>query len=114
MSTSAGTRRIDSFAVSTAVKKCPPAKSSLITELVADWVSENMRPLSIICDSGFRRLMDFVEPEYTVPSRTHLTSTLKTRFKACRKELAELLNRQDAVALTTDGWTSKAVESFIT
>ena len=55
-----------------------------------------------------------VEPEYTVPSRTHLMSTLKTRFKACRKELAELLNCQDAVALTTDGWTSKAVESFIT
>ena len=63
--------------------------------------------------SAVNGLMD-VEPKDTVPSRTHLTSTLKTLFKACRKELAELLNRQDGVALRTDGWTSKAVESFIT
>lgn len=112
--TSAGTKRINSFAVSTTEKKCSPLRSKQITELAADWVSENMRPLSIICDSGFCQLMEFVEPGYAVPSRTLMTNTLKARYKDCRKELAELLNRQDAVAVTTDGWTSKAVESYIT
>jgi len=113
--TSAGTKPIHSFLVDTRQKVCSVEKSSKITQLVADWVSENMRPIGVVQDSGFKRLLGFVEPGYTVPSRTHVTSVLQKRHSSAKKELAKMLNDDAvAVAVTTDGWTSKATESYET
>ena len=53
VSTSAGTRRIDSVAVSTAVKKCPPAKSSLITELAANGSPRTCDPYRLYVTAVF-------------------------------------------------------------
>ena len=73
--TAAGTKLITSFGVNHSRRECWQ-----ITELIADWLTENMRPLSVIGDSGFKRLLQFLEPGYVVPSRTHLTSLIKARY----------------------------------
>ena len=78
--TAAGTKPITSFGVKHSRRECSGAKASQITELIADWLTENIRPLSVIDDSGFKRLLQFLEPGYVVPSRTHLTSLIKARY----------------------------------
>ena len=73
-----------------------------------------MRPLSIINDAGFVKLLQFLEPGYQVPSRTNLAGVLKKRHKASQGELTCILQETRGLALTTDAWTSKAVLSFQT
>ena len=113
--TAAGTKPITSFGVNHSRRECSGAKASQITELIADWLTENMRPLSVIGDSGFKRLLQFLEPGFVVPSRTHLTSLIKARYGKAKAELRDVFKREaKTVAITSDAWTSKAVQSYQT
>ena len=107
----AGSKGLDAFVVSTPRSTtCSLAKSQKITDLLVDWIISDMRPLGIASDAGIQRLLDFL-----VPSRTHLTSLVKKRHVAARKELKEVLRTEGKfIALTTDGWTSKATEGYNT
>ena len=113
--TKAGTRPIGSFGVLHSRRSCSHAKATQITELLADWVTDSMRPLNIVNDVRFKNLLQFLEQGYEVPSRTHLRAVIKKRYVETRKELTGLLQLQaPAIALTMDAWTSKAVQSFQT
>ena len=112
----AGSKGLDAFVVSTPRSTtCSFAKSQKITDLLVDWIISDMRPLGIASDAGIQRLLDFLVPGYKVPSRTHLTSLVKKRHVAARKELKGVLRTEGKfIALTTDGWTSKATEGYNT
>ena len=113
--TDAGSLR--SFFVSSATTKsrpCSSARAGEVTELILDWVIDSCRPLSTISDPGFVRLLGFTEPDFTVPSRTHLTSLMKKRHADGKSELKELLKDATGLALTTDGWTSSSTHSYLT
>ena len=80
-----------------------------------DWVTADLRPLSIVRDDGFLALMAHVSPGYSVPSRTHIASKVKDGHAACKKELAHLMSEEAKFcSLTTDAWSSKATQSFNT
>ena len=64
---------------------------------------------------GFKDLMKYVEPGYTVPSRKHIGKLLKHRHSLSIEKLKEKLDKEaESVALTTDIWTSVATEAYIT
>ena len=77
---------------------------------------DSTRPLSIVADPAFVRLLSFLEPEYKVPSRTLLASLLAKRHHRAKEEMNCILREQATagVALTTDGWTWCATQSFMT
>ena len=81
------------------------SKAKAITELIVDWLSTSGRPLSIVNDPGFKGILGFLEPDYQVPSRTHVASLIKKRHQNGKQELGGLLRAAPAVALTTDAWT---------
>ena len=59
--------------------------------------------------------MNFVEPGYKVPSRTHITTTCRRIYTTVSEELRATLSSPNLhVALTTDLWTSKATEAYLT
>ena len=64
------------------------------TELVR-WVSENMRPFSIVRDAGFQRLMKTGRPQYYIPAPTTVSRDVKTVFARTRERLAKLLQVSD-------------------
>ena len=66
-----------------------------------------MRPLGISNDTGFRQLMSFIEPSFTVPSRTTVASMVRRRHECAKIELAAKLADVTSIAITTDAWTSK-------
>ena len=105
---------IDAFVVSSPhAAPCSAAKSEQVTDLLVDWCVTDMRPLSIVNDAGLKRIFSLLLPGYTIPSRTHIASLVKKRHKSGRQELSQLFKREAKfVALTTDGWTSKATESY--
>ena len=56
-----------------------------------------------------------MEPRYKIPSRTHIASTIMPRlYSIVRQRIEGSLSKARMVALTTDGWTSRATESYIT
>ena len=62
------------------------------------------------------QLLAFLEPAYTVPSRTHFSSLLRQRHHKAKAEVTDLLAREGSpgIALTTDAWTSSATKSYAT
>lgn len=114
--TSAGTKSIKSFyATDKSRRVCSNAKSEALTNLVVDWISENSRPISIVEDTGLKRMFAYVEPGYRMPSRTQVMSMVKKRHTSGKKNLCNVLQKKARfVAVTTDAWTSKAVKSFAT
>lgn len=60
-------------------------------------------------------MIGVLEPRYVIPSRTHFTSVVMPRlYEQTKSEVANKLRKATSVALTTDGWTSRATESYIT
>ena len=111
----ASTKPITSWVISKGnTHSCSSSKAKAITELIVDWLSTSGRPLSIVNDPGFKGTLGFLEPDYQVPSRTHVASLIKKRHQNGKQELGGLLRAAPAVALTTDAWTSRATQSYAT
>jgi hypothetical protein len=60
------------------------------TELV-HWVSENLRPVQIVQDQGFKCLMKMRQPDYYLPSAMTVCCDVKTVFAWTRSQIAKML-----------------------
>lgn len=98
----------------TAPRKCDRGHSEKTLSLIANMIAMDMLPVSCMEGKGFRPLMAYMEPEYTVPSQKSITSRLEKMHTHCAESICAALAQTDKVALTTDIWTSLAVESYVT
>ena len=81
---------------------------------MAQFIVKDLRPYSVVQNSGFKNLIRVLEPKYTIPSRQHFSETVIPELYAkISQEVKQQLNG-NYVALTTDGWTSRATESYVT
>ena len=55
------------------------------------WVSESLRPFTIVEDRGFRVLMRNGRPEYYIPSAVTVARDVKQVFAKTRQRIAHLL-----------------------
>lgn len=90
-------------------------RANAITRAVGVFIAADMRPYSVVENSGFRHLISVLEPRYEIPSRTHLTATvIPSMYNNVKEKVIEGLSSAHLVALTTDCWTSRATQSFMT
>ena len=73
-----------------------------------------MRPIAIVCDKGLKELLNFSEPNYHLPSTTHVSALTQNDFDDGKAALSARLPVANSIALTTDVWTSKAMQTFAT
>jgi hypothetical protein len=86
-----------------------------ITLAIAKYIAADLRPLNSINDRGFQELIKTLEPRYEMSSRTHITEKiLPAKYKELKAEVKSTLQSASFISLTTDGWTSRATQSFIT
>ena len=79
------------------------------------FVAKDLQPLSVVEDSGFIDLMEYVEPKLKLPSRSTLThSWLPDIYETEKSKLKSLLASVEFVSLTCDLWSSIAHESKLT
>ncbi|KAI2660455.1 Nuclear receptor subfamily 1 group I member 2 [Labeo rohita] len=64
-------------------------RAKAITSAVGVFIAADMRPYSVVENSGFRHLISVLEPRYEIPSRTHLTATCFLQLRMS-KEMEEL------------------------
>ena len=93
---------------------CSPARSASITKLIASMIGEASLPLSFVEYPSFRELLHFLEPGYKVPGRTYMTSQLRLLYDAKRAKVKESFRDATFISLTTDCWSSRAQEGFMT
>ena len=89
------------------------AHATQITELIAELVARDLRPLSVVEGEGFRQLLKYIEPNYQVPSRPHVP-TVCQKLYASVKEKLHIALQSCYVAFTSDLWTSQAVQAYLT
>ena len=105
-----------SISATTKSRPCSSARAGDLTEKIIDWLVDSCRPLCTVADQGFVNLLSFTEPDFRVPSRTHVSSLINKRHADAKKELVTLLKTGcvNGIAITTDGWTSSATQSYVT
>ena len=94
---------------------CTEARTSTITERIATMIANNQRPIRMVKGEGFLNLMNYLEPEYKIPCRKSITSTIHRKHEIVKHKLKDKLEREaNSIALTTDIWASSATEAYIT
>ncbi|GMF62881.1 unnamed protein product [Phytophthora fragariaefolia] len=98
-------------------KMVKPAEEEMATRLFIEWLAKRLRPLTIAEDIELRFFITFIQTIdgiYELPSRRTITERLQGYAEQMRSQLKE--NLEDAFrfySLTTDIWTSRVTESFI-
>lgn len=58
---------------------------------IVRWVSESLRPFTIVQDRGFQSLMKTGRPEYYIPSSSTVSRDVKLVFARTRQHIAKML-----------------------
>ena len=91
------------------------ARAKSITMGVARFIAMDLRPYSVVENDGFHELLRELEPRYKIPSRQHFSETcIPELYKKTKTDLKAKLSSAERVAITTDAWTSRATDSYIT
>lgn len=86
---------------------CTPWQAAFLTESILNMIVTDMRPLLMVQDEGFITIVQTFNPGYTLPSRTHLTKLMETKYKQTFKEVKTAVNSNHSkLALKADVWTS--------
>ncbi len=82
-------------------------KATNIKEKVMEFIVLDSQPLSVVENEGFRRLVEHLEPRYSLPSRKYFSETaLPELYKKVCKHISEELKNVTSMSFTTDIWSS--------
>ena len=85
-----------------------------IHRLIGEMIAVDNEPFSIVHRVGFKRLMNSIEPRYSLPSDRYFSDTLIPEMYAKVKEkVTSLIKEQGHVSITTDLWSSIAQDSYL-
>ena len=93
-------------------KSCLIQHANKITWLIAEMVARDLHSISIVEGEGFKNLLNFLEPGYKVPSHTHITKVCCDMYVEQKEKLKQEVKSYGHEALTSDIWTSAAVDSY--
>lgn len=94
-------------------ESCVIKKQFTLSSFHAEFVYRDLHPISTVDGKRFRQLMSFVEPGYKPPSCPHLTTTSRRLYTSLKEELLGVFT-SPYVAVTTDMWTSRATQGYLT
>ncbi|XP_049451338.1 E3 SUMO-protein ligase ZBED1-like isoform X1 [Epinephelus fuscoguttatus] len=91
----------------------PYARQNRVTDLLTRFVCEDMRPINVIYGSGFQAFVHELEPRFKIPCYRTMNGKITKLFDTTKGGIREMLHGEK-LALTTDGWSSLATESYVT
>lgn len=82
-------------------------KAKAITQKLLNFIVLDDQPLSVVENVGFRSLIEYLQPRYSLPSRRYLSETaLPELYNRVSSKLAQKLKGVSTLSFTTDIWTS--------
>ena len=109
-------RKMDVFCkLSNTAEKLPSssARAQELTAAVVDFVVRDLRPVNVVDSVGFLQLMEVAEPRYMVPCRRTVDSYIEKKYFAVKARVQQELKQVDYMGMTTDMWTSRAKDGYI-
>jgi len=104
-------QKIDAF--QSAGRTCGINRGNKLNDMIAMTIVKDLRPITVVEGAGFKELMEFSEPGYTMPGRTFFTSKLENMQTDLKDSLKATLASTKFVAITSDIWTSATIESYV-
>ena len=92
---------------------CTPERAAELTDSILNMIVADMRPLSMVADSGFKAMISTFHPKYELPSRTFFTTQMEKKYEGIKCKVMQALQETSSVALTTDIWISVATEAYM-
>ena len=78
-------------------------KAERITTSIAHFMCKDLRPYSVVDNTGFRNMVYNLEPRYTIPSRKFFSETaIPKLYHKVKSGVKEKLSRAERVALTCE------------
>lgn len=85
-----------------------------ITDSVAYYLAKDMRPTSIVDNPGFKKMVNPLDKRYALPSRHHFSRVaMPYLYNKCHAEVANEVTKAEYFAITTDLWSSRTMEPYI-
>jgi hypothetical protein len=89
-------------------------KQKLITDKITRMICRDIQPFSVLEDKGFRDVIKTAEPRYVMPSRKTFTNELIPQlYSETVAAVKSDMSNAVCIAVTTDGWTSRANNSYL-
>ncbi|KAG1925191.1 zinc finger BED domain-containing protein [Pimephales promelas] len=86
-------------------------RAQKITRSVAVYICKDLHPYSVVDNVGFKYMVITLEPRYVIPTRKHITEVaIPNLYVEVNTEVLESLMSAEKVAITCDGWTSRATD----
>ncbi|XP_070403898.1 E3 SUMO-protein ligase ZBED1-like isoform X1 [Nothobranchius furzeri] len=95
----------------------PPSspRAKQITRLIGEFIADYMAPFNIVANRKFIQMFKVLEPKFKMPCRGHFSEkVIPGIYNETKQSVKECLKHADRVALTTDSWTSRATQSYVT
>ena len=85
-------------------------RHKVLTEAVAGFIT---RPVNVVDGAGFLKLMEVAEPRYVVPCRKSVMKVIDQQYLGLKHNVHGELAVQKSLSLTTDMWTSRKGDGYI-
>ena len=85
-----------------------------VTKALVNFITHDLRPVSVVDGDGFRRFVETLDPTYPVPSRSYIGEKITQHFELAKESLKKMLAELSGVGITTDLWTSRNQRSYMT
>lgn len=86
-----------------------------ITQSVLCFIYKNKRPLSVVGDDRFCKIIKTLEAHYTIPFQPHITDiALPKLYREVKAMVLDSFSSAEQIALTCNALTSRATESYVT
>uniref|UniRef100_A0A9J7ZG55 Uncharacterized protein n=1 Tax=Cyprinus carpio carpio TaxID=630221 RepID=A0A9J7ZG55_CYPCA len=104
---------VSSFVAITPYEKSSK-RSKDITRAVSYFLAKEMMPLSTVEQDGFRKLVKVLDSRYELPGRKYFSKTaLPQLYEECREKLENNLRNVKYFATTSDLWSSRTSEPYM-
>uniref|UniRef100_A0A672ST01 HAT C-terminal dimerisation domain-containing protein n=1 Tax=Sinocyclocheilus grahami TaxID=75366 RepID=A0A672ST01_SINGR len=90
-------------------------RASAITRSIGEMIVRDLQPISVVEDRGFIALVKTLDQHYQIPNRKKLMEgTINNMYEDCKAKVMATLQNENHVILTTDMWTSRSTEVYLT
>ena len=87
----------------------------MLVRRVAEYLIAGMRQFNTVESKSFKNLCASLDPKFDLPSKTTFsTSVIQKMYQETKSKLQNMLKAPTGIAITADGWTSMATQSYMT
>uniref|UniRef100_A0A915PEF9 HAT C-terminal dimerisation domain-containing protein n=1 Tax=Meloidogyne floridensis TaxID=298350 RepID=A0A915PEF9_9BILA len=82
-------------------------KTLEVNRAIMEFIATDIQPFSVVQDSGFKRLIALLKPQYNLPSRNFFSEKmLPCIYESVKKRVIKDLLQAEAISVTFDAWTA--------